>query len=108
MELSPYGQSRDVARHGLDYRQSRLPMPDHHHARRLSGQEGGIWLMKTIERYDDPLEEIYATRRELSARYGHDVHRLAEAAREWKRRDEAEGTRYVRLPIVRCTPTVVE
>ena len=50
--------------------------------------------MKTIERYDDPLEEIYATRRELSARYGHDVHRLAEAAREWKRRDEAEGTRF--------------
>ena len=64
--------------------------------------------MKTIGRYDDPLEEIYAIRRELSARYGHDVHRLAEAAREWKRRVEAEGTRYVRLPIARRAPTVVE
>ena len=64
--------------------------------------------MKTIERYDDPLEEIYAIRRELSARYGHDVHRLAEAAREWKRHDEAKGARYVRLPITRCTPSVVD
>lgn len=56
---------------------------------------------------EDPMEEIYAIRREISARYGHDVYRLAEAAKEWMKRDEANGIRYVRLPIVRCTPTVV-
>lgn len=55
----------------------------------------------------DPMEEIYAIRREISAQYGHDVYRLAEAAKEWMKRDEANGIRYVRLPIVRRTPTVV-
>lgn len=56
---------------------------------------------------EDPMEEIYAIRREISARYGHDVYRLAEVAKEWMKRDEANGIRYVRLPIVRRTPTVV-
>ena len=58
---------------------------------------------------DDPMDEIYAIRRKISAKYGHDVHRLAAAAHERMKRDIANGTRtYVRLPIVRRTSSVVE
>ena len=54
----------------------------------------------------DPMEEVYSIRREISAQYGHDVYRLAEAAKEWMKRDQANGIRYVRLPIARRAPTV--
>ncbi len=54
-------------------------------------------------KYEDPLEEIYAIRREISEQYGHDIHRIFEAAREWQREQEAHGVKFnfVRLPIVR-------
>ena len=49
---------------------------------------------------DDPMDEIYAIRRKISAKYGHDVHRLAAAAHERMKRDIANGTRtYVRTAI---------
>lgn len=52
----------------------------------------------------DPMEELYAIRQKLSAKYGHDVWRIAEAARERMLRDEATGRRkYVRLPIARLS-----
>ena len=49
----------------------------------------------------DPIEEIYAIRKKISARYGHDVFRLAEAIAEQQRVEEAKGRKYVRLPIAR-------
>ena len=58
--------------------------------------------METELNYDDPIEEIYAIRRAISERYGHDVRRIAAAARERMLREEADGTRvYVHLPSVR-------
>lgn len=58
--------------------------------------------------YADPMDEIYAIRRMISERYGHDVRRIAAAAREQMLQNEASGKRrYVRLPIVR-TPFHVE
>ena len=55
--------------------------------------------------FEDPLDEIYAIRAKISAKYGHDVWRIAQAARERKLRDEATGRRrYVRLPIARIAP----
>ena len=41
--------------------------------------------MESKWKYDDPLEEIYAIRRKISAQYGHDIRRIAEAAKEWRR-----------------------
>ena len=55
-------------------------------------------------KYMDPLEEVYAVRRAISAKYGHDVHRLFEAVAEHQRIAEAKGRRYVRLPIARVVP----
>jgi hypothetical protein len=43
--------------------------------------------------YEDPMDEIYAIRRMISERYGHDVRRIAAAARERMKREEAEGSR---------------
>lgn len=62
--------------------------------------------MNGNETFADPMDEIYAIRRRISAKYCHDVHRIAEAARERMIRDEAMGKRkYVRLPIARvCKP----
>lgn len=54
--------------------------------------------------YVDPIEEVYAIRRKISERYGHDIHRIFAAAREAQRRDEANGIKYVRLPIARVAP----
>ena len=52
--------------------------------------------------YEDPIDEIYAIRAKISAKYGHDVWRIAQAAHERMLRDEATGRRrYVRLPIAR-------
>ena len=55
-------------------------------------------------KYEDPLEEIYAIRREISEQYGHDIHRIFEAARESQRQAEAEGITFVALPVVRHCP----
>lgn len=61
-------------------------------------------MNKKVE-YADPMEEVYAVRAKISERYGHDVWRIAQSARERMLRDEATGRRkYVRLPIVRITP----
>ncbi len=56
--------------------------------------------------YDPVLEEIYAIRRKISERYGHDIHRYIEAMRELHKDDEAKGIKYVRLPIARVAPTM--
>ena len=64
-------------------------------------------MMNETVLMDDPMEEIYAIRRELSSQYGHDVYRLAEAAKEWMKRDQASGIRYVRLPIARREKNMV-
>lgn len=59
------------------------------------------------EAYDDPLDEIYAIRRRISAKYGNDIHLIFAAAREEQRRAEARGVQYVRLPIARREHAVV-
>ena len=56
--------------------------------------------------YEDPMDEIYAIRRMISERYGHDVRRIAEAAREWRRQDEAAGRKYITLPTNRVAPAM--
>ncbi len=56
--------------------------------------------------YEDPMDEIYAIRRMISERYGHDVRRIAEAAREWRRQDEAAGRKYITLPTTRVAPAM--
>lgn len=60
--------------------------------------------MKTELDYEDPMDWGYEVRRRISAKYGHDVRRMAAAATDRMKRDEANGIRYVRLPIVRETP----
>ena len=52
-------------------------------------------------KYLDPMEEIYAIRREISEECGHDIHRLFESMREAQRKEEAAGFKYIRLPIAR-------
>ena len=57
--------------------------------------------------YEDPMDEIYVIRAKISAKYGHDVWRIAQAAHERMLRDEATGRRkYVRLPIARTVPAM--
>ena len=56
--------------------------------------------------YDPVLEEIYAIRRKISERYGHNVYRLAEAVAERQRMAEATGRKYVRLPVARIAPAM--
>jgi hypothetical protein len=62
--------------------------------------------METDWNYEDPMDEIYAIRRMISERYGHDVRRIAEAAREWRRQDEAAGRKYISLPTNRVAPAM--
>ncbi len=57
-------------------------------------------------KYQDPLEEVYAIRRAISAKYGHDVHKIFEAVAERQREEEAKGRKYVRLPIARVAPAM--
>ncbi len=57
--------------------------------------------------FADPMDWVYEVRRRISEKYGHDVRRIAAAAAERMRRDEANGIHYVRLPIARRTSTVV-
>ena len=63
--------------------------------------------MTALTLEDPVMDEVYAVRRKISERYGHDVHRLFEAMRQRKAKDEAKGIRYVELPIVRREPAVV-
>jgi len=56
--------------------------------------------------YDPVLEEIYAIRRKISERYGHDIHRYVAAMRELHKDDEAKGIKYVRLPTARGVPAM--
>ena len=53
----------------------------------------------------DPLEEIYAIRQKISARYGHDPDRFFQAMLEKHKDDEAKGFKYVRLPIAHGSPS---
>lgn len=63
--------------------------------------------MKSEWDYEDPIDEIYAIRRVISERYGHDLRRIAAAARERMLREEAAGTRtYVHLPNARIAPAM--
>ena len=64
--------------------------------------------MKMIDMnaYDPIMEEIYAIRRKISERYGHDVNRYFEAVAEQQRIEEAKGRKYVRLPIARTAPAM--
>ena len=57
--------------------------------------------------YDPVLEEIYAVRRKISERYGHNVYRIAEAVAERQRMAEARGRKYVRLPVARMASAMV-
>ncbi len=58
--------------------------------------------------FDDPMDWVYEVRRRISEKYGHDINRIIAASIERQRQDELTGRRhYVRLPIVRRTPTVV-
>ena len=36
----------------------------------------------TDPKYEDPMEELYAIRRQISTEYNHDIHKLCEALRE--------------------------
>ena len=56
-------------------------------------------------KYQDPVVEVYAIRRAVSAKYGHDVYRLAEAIAAQQREAEAKGRKYVRLPIAHVSST---
>ena len=58
--------------------------------------------MRNDLKYEDPIDEIYEIRKELSAEYGHDLNRIFADA--WRKRDEAAGFKYVRLPIARTAP----
>lgn len=51
--------------------------------------------------FDDPMDWVYEVRRRISEECGHDIDRIFERAAKWKARDEANGIRYVRLPIAR-------
>ena len=63
--------------------------------------------MSALTLEDPIMDEVYAVRRKISERYGHDIHRLFEAMRQRKAKDEANGIRYVKLPVVRREPVVV-
>ena len=54
--------------------------------------------------YDPILEEVYAIPQTISARYGHDIQTIFADADAWRKRDEAAGFKYVRLPIARTAP----
>ena len=56
--------------------------------------------------YDPVLEEIYAIRRKISERYGHDIHRYVAAMRELHKDDEAKGIKYAHLPSARVAPAM--
>jgi hypothetical protein len=49
-----------------------------------------------------PTEEIRAIRRELAARFGNDIHRIAE---ETRRRERESGRKYISLPLRKPLPS---
>jgi len=57
--------------------------------------------------FDDPMEWVYEVRRRISEKCGHSIDRLFEYTAESQRKAEARGVKFVRLPIVRRTPSVV-
>ena len=57
--------------------------------------------------YADPIDEIYAIRRQISERCGHSIDRLVEMLAGRRAIDEANGIHYVKLPIARHDPVVV-
>ena len=57
--------------------------------------------------FEDPLDWVYEVRRRISEKYGHDLNRYFDALRERRAVDEANGIRYVRLPIARRESAVV-
>ena len=63
--------------------------------------------MSALTLEDPIMDEVYAVRRKISERYGHDIHRLFEAMRQRKAKDEANGIHYVKLPIARRESAVV-
>ncbi len=56
--------------------------------------------------YEDPIDEICAIRRKISAQFGNNIRKIAEAAKEWRRQDEASGRKYVSLPSARIAPAM--
>ena len=62
----------------------------------------------TDPKYQDPLEEIYAIRREISEQYGHDIHRMFEGLREWQREQEANGVKFNFAPSSHCSPSTCD
>jgi len=57
--------------------------------------------------YEDPMEEIYAIRKQISEECGHSIDRLFELLAGQRKIDESNGIRYINLPIVRRAPSVV-
>ena len=51
--------------------------------------------------FDDPMDEIYAMRRNVAEKYDYSLDRIFEAAAARQREDEANGMVYIRLPIGR-------
>ena len=45
--------------------------------------------------YPDPIDEVYAIRQRMSARYGHDARRLSDAMIERQRVSAAQGRKIV-------------
>lgn len=64
-------------------------------------------MKETDFEFTDPMDEIYAIRRNISEQCGNSIDRLFEMLAGQKDIDEANGIRYVRLPIVRHAPVVV-
>ena len=53
--------------------------------------------MENEKSFTDPIDEIYAIRQRISARYGHDPLRLSEAMIEHQRISAARGRKVVRF-----------
>lgn len=62
-------------------------------------------------KYSDPMEELYAIRRQISAQYDHNIHKICEAVREKEARAKALGMTYYEyclaqlkgtMPLVAC------
>ena len=63
----------------------------------------------TVETWDyaDPMDEIYAIRKQISEKCGHSIDRLFEMLAGRRAVDEANGIHYAKLPIARREPAVV-
>ena len=58
--------------------------------------------------YEDPMEEVYAIRRKISAECGYDVNRVIARAKARMKSDAQSGSRcYVRLPIARRAQVMI-